>query len=462
MRLAWPDRYAMFPLPLSEFEHYMYADDRVTSPMTAFMRYRFTGRIDRSDFEQAFQAAVALHPLLRATIVGRPEWRRSRLHWVESAVAPELNWVAEGDQPRFREQMFIDLQCTPGARLWVRELGDQSEIITQLHHACADGLGSLHFVETLLLAYQAQQSGKDPLAAATVRWDQLESRGMRRLRTREHFGRIYKGVIRFARYFRSSPQPLAASLVRPLDHGRPFLPILTAWLEPHETQAMRQGAHKAGATVNSFLLRELLLTLDDWNRRYGGRSRPLRIVVPVNLREHAGLMPACNSVSMSFVDRSPAQLTDPHELLRGVVAELDETRTLRRGMVLLPIVRLLGMIPGGLQSQLRSNRCLGTTVFSNLGIPFDRSPLMGPDGQLTAGDVTLESVEAAPPTRPLTHTTFVVHCYAGRLGITLRYDPEVLREVDAESLLDEYFRRLRESIDTPPADAADQLVKALV
>ena len=451
----------MFPLPLSEFEHYMYADDRASSPMTAFMRYRFTGRFDRADFEQAFAAALVCHPLLRARIVGRPEQRSSCLSWVESEVAPELNWVAEGEQPRFREQMFIDLQRAPGTRLWVRELGRQSELITQLHHACADGLGSLHFVETLLLAYHARRSGNNPLAAAAVRADQLKSRGMRRLRTREQVGRIYKGVIRIARYFRSSPEPMAAP-VRPADEIRAFPPILTAWLQSHETQAVRSAAHELGATANSFLLCELLLTLDDWNRRRGGRSRPLRIVVPVNLREHAGLMPACNSVSMSFVDRSPAQLADPRELLRNVVAELDETKNLRRGMVLLPIVRLLGMIPGGLKSQLRSDRCLGTTVFSNLGIPFDRSPLMGSDGRLTAGEVTLESVEAAPPTRPLTHTTFVVHCYAGRLGVTLRYDPEVLREEDAESLLDDYFRRLRESIDTPPADAADQLVKALV
>ncbi|HVX31072.1 MAG TPA: hypothetical protein VHA53_11380 [Nitrolancea sp.] len=197
-----------------------------------------------------------------------------------------------------------------------------------------------------------------------------------------------------------------------------------------------------------------MLTLDDWNRRHGRGSRPLRIVVPVNLREENGLMPACNSVSMSFVDRSPAQLVDPHELLRNIVAELDETKNLRRGMALLPIVRLLGMIPGGLKSQLRSDRCLGTTVFSNLGIPFDRSPLQGPDGRLTAGEVTLESVEAAPPTRPLTHTTFVVHCYAGRLGITLRYDPDALREEDADSLLDDFFRRVRESIDVSLAEEA--------
>ncbi|HVW01256.1 MAG TPA: hypothetical protein VHB77_12980 [Planctomycetaceae bacterium] len=444
----------MFPLPLSEFEHYMYADDRVTSPMTAFMRYRFTGRLERSGFEHAFQAALVLHPLLRATIVGRPEWRRSRLRWVESAVAPELNWVPEGEEPRFRESMFIDLQRAPGTRLWVRDRSDQSEIITQLHHACADGLGSLHFVETLLLAYHAQRSGEDPLSAASVRMDQLASRGMRRLRTWEQVRRIHKGLFRIARYYRSSPQPMAAQWVRPANVSCPFPPILTAWLEPEETRSVRKAAHQAGATVNSFLLRELLLTLDDWNRRHGRGSRPLRIVVPVNLREENGLMPACNSVSMSFVDRSPAQLVDPHELLRNIVAELDETKNLRRGMALLPIVRLLGMIPGGLKSQLRSDRCLGTTVFSNLGIPFDRSPLQGPDGRLTAGEVTLESVEAAPPTRPLTHTTFVVHCYAGRLGITLRYDPDALREEDADSLLDDFFRRVRESIDVSLAEEA--------
>src|SRR5207249_3148504 len=99
------------------------------------------------------------------------------------------------------------------------------------------------------------------------------------------------------------------------------------------------------------------------------------------------------------------------------------------------VLRFLGALPGALQSQLRSNRCLSSAIFSNLGAPFARSPLADADGRLTTAGLILESVEAVPPLRPLTYAGFAVLIYAGRLQVSMSYDPQFLTADEGGQLL---------------------------
>ena len=64
---------------------------------------------------------------------------------------------------------------------------------------------------------------------------------------------------------------------------------------------------------------------------------------------------------------------------------------------------------------------------------------------MVSGGVSLESVEVVLPLRPLTHAIFAALIYAGKLSLTLNYDP---RWIDAiEEIL-----KLKIQIQTKSSD----------
>ena len=83
-----------FPLPLAPFEEYMLGDDHSAYPMVFFLRLRFSGRIDETSFETAYQAAVSRHSLLRAILASKG---KRNLEWVESDQLPSIRWVERGN-----------------------------------------------------------------------------------------------------------------------------------------------------------------------------------------------------------------------------------------------------------------------------------------------------------------------------------------------------------------------------
>jgi hypothetical protein len=60
-----------------------------------------------------------------------------------------------------------------------------------------------------------------------------------------------------------------------------------------------------------------------------------------------------------------------------------------------------------------------------------------------AGNVVLEGMDAVAPNRPYTCASFAAHIYAGRLAITLHYDPRPLTAPQAADLLETFLKRLR-------------------
>ena len=69
---------------VTAFEHYMYADDRRSAPMTFFVRAGFSGRPDPTRMRTAIRHAQMRHPLTRAAISGRRQARPRALHWIEA------------------------------------------------------------------------------------------------------------------------------------------------------------------------------------------------------------------------------------------------------------------------------------------------------------------------------------------------------------------------------------------
>jgi hypothetical protein len=447
----------LFPLAVSPFEHYMLADDRPEYPMTFFLRLRFRGRFDRARFHGALAETLQGHPLLTARITGQATCRTSRLSWVGTKnAAPWIDWQPAGIPLSFPAgQQHLDLSTEAGLRLWLREDADTTELTAQLHHACCDGLGTVHFIETLLERYEYPES---PLRTVTRdelhngRHPKSDTDPARRRGRIERLRRIVSGVRRF---YSNRPVPLA----RPESNGRGAPGHVTgpALISRHftsaESDALRRAARRDNVSASSLLLRDLMLALDDWNREHSKdkQGRRLRIVVPINLRDGIrSRTTAFNATSLRFVDRGPAELGDPVRLLHGLHEQMQATAEIRRSPNLLKAIRLLGKFPYALSARMRTDRCLGSAVFSHVGILFAGSPLLDSDRKLSGRDFVLETVEAAPPVRPQTLASFAAMNYANGLTISLCYDAHCLTPAHDAQLLATYADRILRSVRQSP------------
>lgn len=439
---------ALFPLPLAPFEFYYLTDDRPEYPTAFPAVLRFQGPVDREAFNAAFDLTLSRHPLLSALIVdgprGWPEWT--------PASPPQLNWVA-GDAARATLGALpppcrpFDLRREPGLRAAAYNADGVTELRMEVHHAACDGIGAQILVRDLLLAY-------DHLAAGRPGAPRLPPLDPQRLVVRDEFGMAdYRATLRdvwnmlalWGRWlFRPAAEVVSPRGVRSAAVDEPD-PYVAAELSAQDTSALSARAKAQGATVNDLVLRDLFLTLHDWNVRHGGADRrQLRVLVPTNLRLEAdATMPAANVLGFAFLSRSARQLRDPSELLRNLHEEMAAIKRWRLGLYFVAGVRIACRWPALLGWSLRRRHAFATAVFSNMAAVFHDLGLRQRDGRAIVGDAELVWMSSAPPIRPGTRVALATVTYAGALNLHLRGDVRYLSRGDVQQLLDALVTRLR-------------------
>jgi len=444
---------SLFPLPLVPFEEYMLLDDRPGYPMSVFARMRFRGRLDRAVMESALHAAMERHPLLRALVrqTGRNRWE-----WADAGHLPvPLRWIDLTASRLVPPVPGIDLRRESGVRVWALDDTDTTELLYQVHHACADGAAAVHFLTDLFQAYaMAAGTASRSKGFRALETERLRDRGRWNLGRAERW-RILRKHLRLipavARSLRRRPVPLLPhepQVCAPLP-PEGFPATLTRALDPGEYAALRSVASSLGATVNDVLVRALFLTLADWQARHGPDLGDCwrRVWIPVNLRTLADRwLPAANLSSTVFVDRRTADLADPDRLLASIHREMQLVKEWRIGLFLNFSMRLVKALAGSLRLLVRDDRCLATCVLSNLGSPLANPPTPKREGRIVLGEAVLEDLEMIAPLRPFTCANFCVFEYLGKLRITLHYDPRPMRAAQAEDLLETFLRTIRGSL----------------
>src|SRR5262245_7258390 len=137
---------SIFPLPFSPFEFYFLVDERPDYPSVFPIKLEWTGTLDRSALELAYQQAHARHPLLSARIAyDRTNWPQ----WVAGEPAP-ISWCgpnSPGAEP-------FSIHSFGAVRLYVSSHGGRTVMDFVFHHAAVDGLGAFQFLKDFLIAYE--------------------------------------------------------------------------------------------------------------------------------------------------------------------------------------------------------------------------------------------------------------------------------------------------------------------
>ena len=440
-------------VPLTPLEEYFFLEDRRAYPWSFFVRLEFTGRADREACQTALRNGAARHPLLSSVVYrrgsGRLTWRR-----VENPV-PAMRWTAEAAGKTYPSATRLDILEEIGVRVHAAVGGQDTQLIFQFHHACCDGRGALAFIEDWLVEY-ARATGNSP-EHGTPRIDGRESverRGPRGPALGRPVAAVrakLAGLLRARRFLAQSPDPLLdyqpAGDDDPTPDGYPAARSFR--FDEATTSGIRSAAGCRGVTVNDLLCRELFLAIGGFQResRPAKRDACVRLLVPVDLRTQAQRdMPVTNLVSLVFLTRRASACKDPAALLRGVQREMNQVKTWGLARTFLWSLKVRKYLPGGLPRAVRSGKCGATAALTNMGEVFLDSLLPRSGARLLAGNLVLDAAGILPPIRPLTCASFAVCTYAGRLSVSLQYDPRALSETAADRFFDMFLWQVQSNL----------------
>jgi NRPS condensation-like uncharacterized protein len=340
-----------------------------------------------------------------------------------------------------------------GLKLTVRQQVDKTVLLFVFPHAAVDGLGAFQFIADLMVAY-AHGCSADP---GEPPWRKLDH-GL--LDDRDGHSLLNRRVrlIDLGRAARISFALLLRRAAVVDDHGaRPSAAsdaalvedFLVHTLSEHETAELERVARKLSVRLHDLLLRDYYLMLASWNQGTLESRRPIRMMVPINVRRKQDYrMPAANVFSYAFLTRRTGDCRRRTSLLESIRTEMTAIKRTRRGLSYELSLRLLCLWPPLLRRSLNRKWAFATAVFSNLNAGFDHVRLPWRDGRRAAGDLVLENGYGIGPIRPETRVCCAVHTYAGRMSICMRCDRKYFGQENQRALLDAFLTQLRETIET--------------
>lgn len=429
----------LFPQRLTSFEYYFYVDERPEYPAFFPIQLQWQGHLNRSALEQAYRMAHGRHPLISARVVppkfGRPSWQAGQ-------PAP-VTW-SEDDACAKHERLH---DSAGGLRLFVDEQPDRVLMNFVFHHAAVDGLAAFQFVKDFLLAY-------DHLAfhrPGQPHWSRLEAEQLAKrhrmplIRGREALRDLLKMTTISTRLLLERAAVLTAHRQQPLDIVEGAVPrFIVEHLSAEETAELSAVARERSVMLNDLLVRDMFLTLARWNEGSAEAKRPIRLLLPTNLRGKELLrMPAANMFGYAFLSRSGHALHDRGQLLQSLQDEIVAIKRERRARYFEAGLRLFCLCPPMLRWSTRRPWPFATAVFSNLGTSFDHLPFTNHK----CGELTFREGAGAPTIRPDTRAAFAVHTYAGRMAVCLRCDPLWFDDDEQHAMLGVYLQALRATIE---------------
>lgn len=464
-----------FPAPLTVFEDYMFLDYSATYPTAIVCRLRFSGRLDVERWRRALELAVRRHPLFACRVekIGR------RRCWVPDDapldfVEARRETVPGADGTDFFETVR-PFRLDRASGLYTTVIWDNvsADVVFRCHHATSDGTGLKSFIADALVEYAALVGVVPPdLERRPLDFDALRRRGQFGLTLKSYCLNYLHTTASTLRFLFGRPRafaPLAdAPELEPLDadvdeiRRRPDL--LTTALSVDETRRCIARAKRLGITVNDLALSAFVWSLDEIRRKrgenLGGRTR---IATPINLRnQNHFASPACNVVTMTFVDFGRSARRNPRRLLKAtrrkmnVVKQRDQKHFL--DLVLKTGDFLARLVGGDLSLFLRSNQCRATATFSNIGracldVPLDRDA----NGRIRVGDLTLDAIENAPPIRNRSPISVAALTYGERLTFGFRFDPRYLTDDEARAFLDRFAAACADYFETTEGKPVGQI-----
>jgi NRPS condensation-like uncharacterized protein len=360
--------------------------DTPAEPNNVLCEVLVPGAIDYPTLRRAVDGALAATPRARGRMAAGGRFRR-RYTWEFPAAASidplsRTTWSNEHELLTARVRFMArspSLRTSPPVRLLLATGPDASCLMLNAHHAALDGISCAELLRDIADCYRALTANSARTAICA--------------------------------------EPVPAAPLRPLPSGTPASyqpsrmrraagPVrrhLIARIAPEHARVNRRDEgdgcglrlllvpsvpRMSGATVNDALVAALIATISRWNAARGRPPAPIRITVPVNVREPGQRKAAGNHTRMATVTVGPRTAAGDLPALTAAVA--GQTSVIRQAGRLTASAGPLGLAPGWCPVGLKrlavriALRGLGslvcdTSMLSNLGNIPD-PPWSGPGG----------------------------------------------------------------------------------
>jgi diacylglycerol O-acyltransferase / wax synthase len=423
---------------------------RVETP-NAHMHVAWSALFDRSS-----NASPPLLDDLRASVAGRlaqaPRFRRRLRHpagglgepfWVDdSSFAIERHVVALAGPDEELTRADFDARCDAALSeplerdhpLWrfylaPRVAGGRCGLLAKIHHALVDGKSA---VEVALLLFDVERDA--PLVLPTD-WLPEPERGGTRLTIDALAGgaaeslraarSLAGGGPRLAGTLRRAALAVGDDLLRPAPSS-----FLNVSIGPRRTLVhararmadARRAKQAAGTTLNDVCLAAVAGALRELAMARGEAPSPLKVMVPVSVREDSQRGDLGNRISLAFIDL-PLDVSSPRERLLAVHRATSEFKLSGRAAGTDTVLSALGMLPGPLRGT--AARAVGSARVYNLTV----SNIPGPDFPLYMLGCELREAYPVVPIAEAHALSVGVFSYRDHLHFGLYADPEALPDV---------------------------------
>lgn len=428
-----------FPLHMTPFESYMFADNNPRYPMSFVVQLILSGTIDQDAFQEAIDFALARHPMLRSVV--QPAKSNRECWVVPEQINSKVDW-GPIDQPITVEGAggYIDLRNEIGVRVHCR-FDEQTAVATFVfHHAAVDGIGGYLFLGDVLWAYSKKtgevETELPPLSEMDLRKRMKAALGPELFGARDANANSWEN---------REAQPLIplqqSSVNQSTEHIFPN--FHSHVFDKDEYRRLRLESQDAGQTINDRLLQSLFTAAYTWNETHGSidHEKTFAVNMPLDLRQPENpQFSGINLVTNCFMHQSTDKVVDAEALANWLRTEITRVKYERHRSEFMQ--RLLNASENWQEAknEFEDDKCHSTIVFSNAGDPTKRFYVNLPreKGKVRAGNLLLEEINGVPPLRQHTRATISIFTYRRELKICIRCDPFYFNESDSKAFLDHF------------------------
>lgn len=445
----------LFPLKLTSFEEYMRLDDRPNYPMSFFIEIKLSGDINPESMDASLKSALKRHPLLTAH-VDTPLFGRAR--WLDAKDFPQISWFDGRPILPAVADRFVDLRKTSGLRIWAGINPGETRIVFQFHHAVTDGLGAIQFIGDLLAYYGQKTCGTDEAPElAPVNRQVLRDRGQLSEPGHEH-QRVISHLLWWCTHLACN---YPTGIKFPSNRNDQFNdPFVTRIIDSKTTRKLKKEATKKGGTPNEIYTLAMFQLLRQWNIQHSAASdhSAVRVGIPITLRTaNHQEAPAANVLSYMLLTRKFHDIENADQTMEYISRTSADVLNSGDHALVTWTIGVFDKFPGLLRAVTHVPARYATAMLANVGdvkralrnrFPMDR-------GRCVAGNLILEHLLGAAPTRPGTHLGLSLGHYAGKLYMNLNCDPWKCSRVDAEKMADHYVDLLEQMVSSSTYHTTD-------
>jgi NRPS condensation-like uncharacterized protein len=308
-----------------------------------------------------------------------------------------------------------------------------------MHHAVADGGGSISFIQKFISCYEDIFYQRKPADHQGSGYEDISLPAIR-FRLNHLSPRILIPYLRYCSLFRKQPPVRLYAHELPVDSAT-FVACVRD-LPPLRLESIRTISKQHRATINDYLLASAFRTAEQWRQASALPSGRTYITVPINLRtpEDRTMSNILSSVTVSLTPEAMGEQEALLSLIREQMTALDKNGIAR---TMLNLSCLLKPVPLALKRYLLKRSFPGfapTLLLSNLGMLSPNPSHKDEQGFHYMGDARIDNIYVIP--NAASWPDLLVSTYNNQIAVTMAVLSSCFSPEAAERFLDSFVESL--------------------